>query len=232
VIDELLAPAVRWIPLTSQGISKMIDETLPVVAVEVPPQKRKGVGERRDVVEILNEDGDRLLHWCLRYKVNRKAIANALKTGMSYEDIIQATKLQLLKLKTVLAHFKQSTVICSALRWAIYRICERSKQKGKLPELHFIGRGDFTLQDSCKQEDAESHCLAHAAIVETVSRLHPKDRQVIVMRYGLDGNPEMTLAEIGKALGVTRERIRQIEARAMSRLRHPALVCRLEEMSA
>lgn len=48
-----------------------------------------------------------------------------------------------------------------------------------------------------------------------------KERDVLVQRYGLDGMDGMTLEEVGKKLDVTRERIRQIEAKALTRLRHP-----------
>ena len=50
---------------------------------------------------------------------------------------------------------------------------------------------------------------------------------VIVMRYGLDGNEPNTLTSIGEMMGVTRENIRQIESRALSKLRHPAYSLRL-----
>jgi RNA polymerase primary sigma factor len=56
------------------------------------------------------------------------------------------------------------------------------------------------------------------ALLET---LKPREARVLRLRYGLDGRREHTLEEIGKKLGVTRERIRQIEAQALRRLRHP-----------
>jgi RNA polymerase primary sigma factor len=52
--------------------------------------------------------------------------------------------------------------------------------------------------------------------------LSGRERRVIELRYGLDGAPDRTLTEIGDALGVTRERIRQIEAKALRKLRHPS----------
>ena len=53
--------------------------------------------------------------------------------------------------------------------------------------------------------------------------LSPRERQVLELRYGLDGRQPRTLDEVGRAFNVTRERIRQIEARAMSKLRHPSV---------
>ena len=61
-----------------------------------------------------------------------------------------------------------------------------------------------------------------AQLVAAVIDLPERDRQVITMRYGLDGEGEHTLDQCGDVLGVTRERIRQIELRALRRLHHPA----------
>ena len=55
-----------------------------------------------------------------------------------------------------------------------------------------------------------------------LSVLNHRDREVIVLRYGLDAGEPHTLDEIGRHLGVSRERVRQMEARAMALLRRPA----------
>lgn len=60
------------------------------------------------------------------------------------------------------------------------------------------------------------------AIMEVLSTLDPKEAKVIAMRFGLLDGREYTLEEVGEALGVTRERARQIENRAIRRLRHPS----------
>jgi RNA polymerase sigma factor (sigma-70 family) len=57
------------------------------------------------------------------------------------------------------------------------------------------------------------------AVLET---LEARERQVLRMRYGLDDGRPRTLDEIGKAFGLSRERIRQIERDTMSKLRHPS----------
>ena len=55
-----------------------------------------------------------------------------------------------------------------------------------------------------------------------LERLDPREREVLRLRFGLDRGEPRTLEEVGVEFGLTRERIRQIEARAMSKLRHPA----------
>jgi len=57
---------------------------------------------------------------------------------------------------------------------------------------------------------------------ETLAELTPREREVLSLRFGIDGDEVLTLEEIGNRFGVTRERIRQIEARALSKLRHPS----------
>jgi RNA polymerase primary sigma factor len=52
--------------------------------------------------------------------------------------------------------------------------------------------------------------------------LSERERDVIRMRFGLDGESPHTLEEAGKKLGVTRERVRQVEAKALAKLRHPS----------
>jgi RNA polymerase primary sigma factor len=57
---------------------------------------------------------------------------------------------------------------------------------------------------------------------EVLSTLTPREADVLRMRYGLDNEPPKTLEDVGKAFNVTRERIRQIEAKALRKLRHPS----------
>lgn len=65
-------------------------------------------------------------------------------------------------------------------------------------------------------EDTRNEVLA------VLNSLTPREKQVVVMRFGLDDDEPKTLAQIGETLGVTRERIRQIEERALRKLRNPA----------
>jgi RNA polymerase primary sigma factor len=60
--------------------------------------------------------------------------------------------------------------------------------------------------------------------------LEVRERSVIGLRYGLDGGEPRTLSDVGAALGITRERVRQIETRALSKLRHPSSTYDLESL--
>ena len=68
------------------------------------------------------------------------------------------------------------------------------------------------------------------AINRLLSSLTPREEKVIRMRYGFDDNQPKTLEEVGLEFGVTRERIRQIESKAIRRLRHPARIKQLREL--
>ena len=57
---------------------------------------------------------------------------------------------------------------------------------------------------------------------EAQAGLPPREQRILRMRFGIGGSGEHTLEEIGKIFGVTRERIRQIEAKALEKLRQPA----------
>jgi RNA polymerase primary sigma factor len=70
--------------------------------------------------------------------------------------------------------------------------------------------------------DAADRVLRRERLLEILERLNERERRVLIMRYGLDGNQAHTLDEVGKAFEVTRERVRQIEAKALAKLRHPS----------
>jgi RNA polymerase primary sigma factor/RNA polymerase nonessential primary-like sigma factor len=62
--------------------------------------------------------------------------------------------------------------------------------------------------------------MRRAAMMEWVQELPEKEQTVIMSRFGLDGSEAKTLEEIGREMGLTRERVRQIETAALARLRH------------
>jgi RNA polymerase primary sigma factor len=82
--------------------------------------------------------------------------------------------------------------------------------------------GDF-IQDEDSPEPVEiaTHNLLREQIAEVLNGLPPREVRILQLRYGLLDGESYTLEEVGKKMGVTRERVRQIEAQALSRLRHP-----------
>ena len=82
--------------------------------------------------------------------------------------------------------------------------------------------GDFLEDDKTQQpEEAAASAFLHEQLMEVMQTLTERERKVLILRYGLEGEVPKTLEEVGKIFNVTRERIRQIEAKAIRKLHHP-----------
>ena len=94
---------------------------------------------------------------------------------------------------------------------------------------------DSRLGDFIEDKDADApvktvaHELLREDLAEVLSSLSPRERDVLRLRFGMDDGRQRTLEEVGQLFGVTRERIRQIEAKALRKLRHPNRSKRLRE---
>ena len=94
---------------------------------------------------------------------------------------------------------------------------------------------DSRLGDFIEDKDADApvktvaHELLREDLAEVLSGLSPRERDVLRLRFGMDDGRQRTLEEVGQLFGVTRERIRQIEAKALRKLRHPDRSKRLRE---
>ena len=83
--------------------------------------------------------------------------------------------------------------------------------------------GDFIKdEDSPAPHDAASYTLLKEQLEEVMNTLTPREAKVLKLRFGLEDGKSRTLEEVGKEFNVTRERIRQIEAKALRKLRHPS----------
>ena len=83
--------------------------------------------------------------------------------------------------------------------------------------------GDFIQdEDSPAPQDSAAHTLLREQLEEVMDTLTPREAMVLKLRFGLQDGKARTLEEVGKQFDVTRERIRQIEAKALRKLRHPS----------
>jgi len=90
--------------------------------------------------------------------------------------------------------------------------------------------GDFIPDDtSPAPADAASYTLLREQLCEVLHTLTPREEHVLKLRFGLDDGRTRTLEEVGKVFNITRERIRQIEAKALRKLRHPSRSKRLKD---
>ena len=85
--------------------------------------------------------------------------------------------------------------------------------------------GDFIPdEDAPVPAEAASHTLLKEQLSGVLKTLTPREEKVLRLRFGLEDGRPRTLEEVGKEFNVTRERIRQIEAKALRKLRHPCLL--------
>jgi RNA polymerase primary sigma factor len=90
--------------------------------------------------------------------------------------------------------------------------------------------GDFIPDDTQETPyDSTTREMLKENIDEVLQALSDREAKVLRMRFGLSGNKMMTLEEVGKKFGVTRERIRQIEAKALRKLKHPSRRKKLQD---
>ena len=90
--------------------------------------------------------------------------------------------------------------------------------------------GDFIEdQGALEPADAASHQLLKEQVEDVLASISCRERRVLQLRFGLDDGRQRTLEEVGREFGVTRERIRQIEAKALRKLRHPSRSKKLKD---
>jgi RNA polymerase primary sigma factor len=90
--------------------------------------------------------------------------------------------------------------------------------------------GDFIQdEDAAAPDESATYNLLREHLDSVLNGLPPREVRILQLRYGLLDGQAYTLEEVGRKMGVTRERVRQIEAQALSRLRHPAIRRKLRE---
>ncbi len=90
--------------------------------------------------------------------------------------------------------------------------------------------GDFIEDnDAPPPDDSATYNLLKEHLVSVLDSLPPREVRILQLRYGLLDGQSYTLEEVGRKMGITRERVRQIEAQALSRLRHPSVKRRLRD---
>ncbi len=90
--------------------------------------------------------------------------------------------------------------------------------------------GDFIPDDDAPAPaDAASHTMLKEQLSEVLDTLTPREKKVLILRFGLEDGSPRTLEEVGREFRVTRERIRQIEAKALRKLRHPTRSKKLKD---
>ena len=90
--------------------------------------------------------------------------------------------------------------------------------------------GDFIPdEDALAPAEAAAYALLKEQLEEVLSTLNDREQKVLKLRFGLEDGRARTLEEVGREFDVTRERIRQIEAKALRKLRHPSRSKKLKD---
>jgi len=118
--------------------------------------------------------------------------------------------------------------------YAIQRHFFRMSHKGRQQRNRFVS-SDESLKDRAEELSSAEYCSAEQIGVlkevfgSFLGDLEPRERQIVVARFGFDGKPPRTFRELGSAMGVCKERIRQIQTRALDKLRSMAAEAKLEQ---
>jgi RNA polymerase primary sigma factor len=89
--------------------------------------------------------------------------------------------------------------------------------------------GDFIADEGLKPDEQATRELLKDQLEEVLDTLSPREKRVLQLRFGLEDGKQRTLEEVGREFGVTRERIRQIEAKAVRKLKHPTRAKKLRD---
>ncbi len=118
--------------------------------------------------------------------------------------------------------------------YAIQRHFFRLSHRGRQFRQRFV-HDDDSLRDRAETESGSEYCsseqidMLKGLFGRFLGELEPRERRIVVARFGFDGKPPRTFRELGSQMGVCKERIRQIQTRAMEKLRSMAAEARLEQ---
>jgi len=177
--------------------------------------------------------------WWIRQAITR-AIADQARTiriPVHMVETINKLKKVTRKLAQDLSRKPSEEELSEAMGITINKLREIIKvaQEPLSLEIPIGKEEDSRLGDFIEDKDADApvmtvaHELLREDLHEVLGSLSPRERDVLRLRFGMDDGRQRTLEEVGQLFGVTRERIRQIEAKALRKLRHPNRSKRLRE---
>ena len=215
--------------LSTEGIA--IDDPVKVYLKEIGRVPLLSPEEEIDLA-IRIKDGDEAAKKRLSEANLRLVVSIAkryLGRGMQFLDLIQEGNLGLIKAVEKFDYtkgFKFSTYVREIMRVAQEPVSLETPI-GEEEDSHL---GDFIPDDDAPApQDAASHTLLKEQLADVLDTLTPREEKVLSLRFGLEDGRSRTLEEVGKEFNVTRERIRQIEAKALRKLRHPSRSKKLKD---
>jgi RNA polymerase primary sigma factor len=177
--------------------------------------------------------------WWIRQAITRSISDQARTIRVPVHMIEQINKVvrESRQLMQILGREPNDEEIAERLGWSVLRV-KSVKNVAREPislETPIGEEEDSLLGDFIEDKDVENPAsqtaftLLQEQLKEVLSTLPPREQEVLKMRFGLEDGYSLTLEEVGLYFNVTRERIRQIEAKALRRLRHPKRSRRLKD---
>ena len=177
--------------------------------------------------------------WCIRQAITR-GIADTGRTIRVPVHMVETINKTLRMTRTLLQELGREPTpeeVAERLNVSVSRVREVLKISrdpvsldtpiGEEDDSHL---GDFIEDDSAlSPADSAAFSMLRAELATALESLTDRERQVVKLRFGLEDGRARTLEEVGKEFNVTRERIRQIEAKALRKLRHPSRSKRLKD---
>ena len=137
----------------------------------------------------------------------RTQLEESLGRSPSDEELAEAVGESVVKVREILSHLSEPMSLSAPLR---------EDSDGELGDI-------ITDRAAISPEDAAIASALAGDLEKVLEALDERERKILRLRYGLDGSDPRTLDDVGDHFDLTRERIRQIEAKAMAKLRHPSL---------
>ena len=177
--------------------------------------------------------------WWIRQAITRSISDQARTIRVPVHMIEQINKVvrESRQMMQLLGREPTDEEVAERLGWAVSRV-KAVKNVAREPislETPIGEEEDSLLGDFIEDKDVENPAtstevkLLQEHVREVLETIPPREQEVLKMRFGLEGGYPLTLEEVGLYFNVTRERIRQIEAKALRRLRHPKRRCKLED---
>jgi len=170
--------------------------------------------------------------WCIRQAITRSIAdqSRTIRIPVHMSEVINKTYRVSRNLLQELGREPSDQELADAMNLPLEKIREILKVSadpisldtpiGEEDDSHL---GDFIRDDSVMgPEDAATYSILKDQITRLLDTLTDREQRVLILRFGLNDGRSRTLEEVGKEFNVTRERIRQIEAKALRKLRHPS----------
>lgn len=176
--------------------------------------------------------------WWIRQAIDRAILdqARTIRISVPYQQTIGRFNRTERNLTGFLQRLPTLKEMADEMRISEARVANIQQKSAQPVSLeHPVGDDDATLGDFIADERDEivkvdeNSSLRQILDEEMLSKLSKREREVLNWRFGLLDGKQRTLKEVGKILGVTRERIRQIEADALKKLRHPKTAIKLKD---